>query len=508
MAVDYAAMAKKYGGTTESSGAPASGGSKYADIASKYGAVESAAAPVAASPNTGSAIVDTAANVGIGFAKKANQTLFSLSALNDANPVNREMLRNAPALKKTVDEVIKPSFQTQGTAQAIGGGIERVAEFLAPVGAIRKGETAINALIQGTGFGARAARVGSKAALEGGVGTVIGTAQAGGDLKEGLKTGAFMGALKGVTGAAGETAKAFKLPERIYSMIFKNSYKDVLEELKTSGKAVFQKTHPEEYAALVKAGVIKTGTKGEIIINETLAKQALDRGLKGSWKNMANTTVQNLFRTEAAVQNAAKKAKGKVDVSEKQFAAVLKQAITDFKHADFGAQSKAAKEMLTALKKGKGKLNAEDALKFRRLLYKMIRPRSFDAPAASNISMTQQQLKFLANTLRTRLNKVPGMAKSMDDYVFNIEALEHIAKGAQRSGNNQLVGMIDSILFTGGTLASPAAGGLLAVGRRVLSSPRVATNIAQGVQNSGQLTKLGQSAKALVTNLLLAPEAQ
>lgn len=397
------------------------------------------------------------------------------------------------------DEQLKP----KGTAEKVGFGTERVAEFMAPAGLIRNGQLAIKAMLSGPGFLRSAGRVAGQAAVEAGGGGAVALAQTG-DFKEAAKTGALFGGIKGVTGTGGEIARALKLPERIYSSIFKNTYKDVITELKTAGAAAFQKSHPEEFKALVEMGVIKGAKDGVIQINETIAKQALDRGLKGSLKNMANQTVAGLYRAEAGAKKAAAQAKAAgatVNMTEKQFANVLKEIEATYKDVGFGEFAKKAKTLGNAVKMSKGKVDPETALAIRRLLDGARRAQSFGQPM-QKLSLSQQNLKFLADTLRSRVNKVPGMGKAMEDYSFHIEALDHIGKEAARAGNRQIISLLDAVFFGGGAVsAMPAVGAGLGVARRILTVPTSATRIAQGIQNSGGLSKTGAVIKGLITSL-------
>lgn len=455
------------------------------------------------------------ADLGIGAAKGAQET--SRNVLDFFSPVLKainlpgQIAEFATGGRIKAEAPFQASFQTgeritdeelepTTTAQAIGKGAERVAEFIAPTKLIRGGQIGINAMIQGKGLLPAAGRVVGKASIEGAAGTAIATAQTG-DLKEGLKTGALFAGIKGATGTLGEAAKAFRLPERIYSSIFKDAYKDVLRELKTSGVKAFQRNFPQEFDDLLVEGVIRVGKNGVIEVNETLAKQALNRGLKGSLRNMANQVVAGQIRSEVAVREAARVAKGTVDVSEKQFITVLKQIQAAYKDVGFGQFSEKAKVLADAVKKGKGKVDALTALAIRRLLDSLRGQRSFDTTTPT-LSLSEKNLKFLANTLRGRVNKIPGMEKAMTDYSFYINALEHIGKEAQRTGNRQIISLLDAIFFGGGAVAAqPAIGATIALARRLLTVPASATRFAQGIQRSGQVSKTGQLIRGLITNL-------
>lgn len=440
----------------------------------------------------------TATNIGSVITPKSVLNIFSpLLAAALPNKSFTELARdNIPGFSKLTSE---ENLKAKSGAERAGQIAEQTAEFIAPMKLVRGGQLAIDAMIKGTGFMSAAGRVASKAALEGAAGGTVALAQTG-DPKEAVKTGAFFGALKGVTGAAGEAARAFNLPERIYSSIFKNSYKDVVQQLKTMGAKNFQREFPEEFKNLVAEGIIKTGKNGVIEINETLAKEALDRGLKGSLKNMSNQAVAGLYRSESKVRAAAKAAKTPVDVSEKQYLTILRQIQADYKDVGFGEFSQKAKLLADAIKKGKGKISAEDAVAVRRLLDGLRVQTSYNNP--TRLSLSQQNLRFLSNALRARVNKVPGMEAAMKDYVFYIDAFEHIAKEAARTGNRQIISLLDSVLFGGGAVAAtPAYGAALTIGRRVLTTPASATRIAQGIQNSGAVTKTGALIKGLITSL-------
>jgi hypothetical protein len=403
--------------------------------------------------------------------------------------------RNSNIAKLISDENLTP----KNTSEKVGFATERTAEFLAPAGMFKNGAIAINSMIKGSGFLPAAGRVAAKAGMEGIGGGAIALAQTG-DLEEAAKTGGLFAGVRGTLGTAGELARAFRIPERIYSSIFKNTYRDVVTELKTAGAAAFQKAHPDEFKALVDQGIIRAGKNGVIQIDDTLAKQALDRGLKGSLKNMANQTVAGLYRAESKVRDVAKNATTKVDVSEKQFQTILRQIAADYKDVGFGEFSQKAKVLADAIKQNKGKVNVETAIAIRRLLDGLRTQASYNAPA-SRLSLGQQNLKFLANTLRGRVNKVPGMQAVMDDYSFYIDALEHIGKEAARAGNRQIISLLDALFFGGGAVAaSQAAGATLGLMRRALTVPSSATRMASAIQN-GTRTKAASVIQGIITSL-------
>lgn len=396
-----------------------------------------------------------------------------------------DIYRTGTQASNDADEFLKP----EGVAQNIGFYGEKAAEFAAPAGLVRKGQAAVTALIDGSGFLSGAGRVAGKAALEGLSAGGVNYAQTG-DAKQAAETALIGGGLKAGTSALGEAANAINLPERLYSTIFKNSFQDMQQELRSVGTKAFQSADPERFKDLVSKGIIKVGKDGEAIVDETLAKEALDRGLKGSLMNMSNAVVRNKYELEDKVQTLANHSREVIALPEKQYASVFNKIASDYEDVGFGEFSAQAKRLAQTLDT-QSELSIPDALDARRLL-DSLRIRSSFGTAPTHLSLGQDNLKFLANQLRTRLNNVDGMGDLMKDYSFNIDALEAIAKEAARRGNNQVISLIDSILLGGGVSAAnplPSAG--LFFGKKLIQNPRALTNAAQAIKNSGTLSNTG-----------------
>ncbi len=225
-------------------------------------------------------------------------------------------------------------------------------------------------------------------------------------------------------------------------------------------------------------------------MNTTLAEDALERGLKGNVGTMANHVVTGQLKSEQAARQIASNYKGTVDLPEEQYQNVLKGLAQEYEDVGFGEITKEANKLAAKLAATKGKLPAADALDIRRFLDRVRIARSFNQPA-TKLSLDQANLKTLADTARTRVNAVPGMQPVMNDYSFYIDALEALAKEAARTGNNQVISLIDS-MFLAGTAVSgnplPAGAGLLR--RLILTSPKGLTNTAQKI-NTGVLSPSG-----------------
>lgn len=315
-----------------------------------------------------------------------------------------------------------------------------------------------------------------------------------GDIKEGVKTGLTAGALRGAFAVIGEGARAIRLPERLYNVVFKNTADDVAQELKSMATKSFQQKNPARFNELVEQGVIKLKSNGEVIVNETLARQALDRGLRGSIKNMAEETVTRTYEAESTARNLAK-GYTKPIALESQYKTVLQQIGKDYKEVGFGEISQEAMGLAKKIKNGK--VDATTALEIRRFLDGMRFHSSYN-PGVTKLSMTQQNFKTLSDSLRGRLAKIPGFANNMKDYGFYIEALETLANEAKRRGNNQIFGLIDTTLFGGGFITGePLTGASIGLTRKALNSPTILTSAAQKIKNASASAK-GVAARGLI----------
>ena len=208
-------------------------------------------------------------------------------------------------------------------------------------------------------------------------------AQTGGDEEAAIETGAIAGATRGAMQLIGEGAKAFKIPERLYQTVFKNTKKDMLSELKANGIEKIRASDPQLYEQLVSDGVIQTSKTGKPILNETLAEQALSRGLQGSVDNMADEVVRGSLKSEQKVREIARNFTGTINLSEEQFPKVLKELADEYDNVGFGEISKEAGNLADEIVKNDGHVSAETALNVRRFLDRMRVAASFDKPGVS-----------------------------------------------------------------------------------------------------------------------------
>lgn len=448
--------------------------------------------PVVAQPkekNWYEKTTDTLGNFSEGFVKSGVNTLQNIGNLVAkpvAGVIDKLSLPKGQAAKPVgfSEESLKPT----NTAQQVGKTVENIAEFFIPASKVSKVENVITTLASGLPkFLGAVTRVGSKALVNAAADTAIGTAQTG-DLKQGLEIGAFGGGTRAGLGVAGELARAGRLPERLYQTVFKNASRDMKAEFHTDAIVDLYKNRPHVFDDLVEQGIIKVDG-GVPVLNTTMAEEALSKGLKGSISSMGKQVAGDLLQNESQARGLAKAYKGTVGLQEPQFFNILREISSEFRDVGFGQISKEADELAQAWLDGKGKVSGETGLAIRRFLDKARMARSFDVPA-TKLSMAQSNLKTLADEARGRLNQIPGMQSIMDDYSFNIDALEDLAKEASRRGNNQLLSLIDSIFLGGGLAQNAAPAGLTLLGlRKYIQSGRGATAVGSALKNPNASAK-------------------
>lgn len=434
-----------------------------------------------------------------GLGKGLLSTVTSLSGLGEkvgraATPKGVENFLFGKKQDKTVAERLIPeSARTPvGAEQKLGFMTEQIAETILPLSKVAKAEKAIDTVFKGS----RLLRVGAKAATEAAVGGAVTLAQTG-DINEAKKSAAIFGGTKLGTGVIGEALRGTKIPEWMYQRIFKNNYKDAVEQLRAQGAASLRQRNPQQYQKLLEAGIL-TESGGKTAVNESLAKEALERGLKGSIDTMANEVVQDGLELEYQARNIAKGVRRVQVTNANKLADVLMETAQRYENVGSGEVAKQAGRYATLLRTGT--LTGEQGLKLRRFLDGMRLRSSFDS-AVNSLSQNQENFRYWSDSVRGVLAKVPGMAKVMDQYRFSIEALESIAKEAARRGNNQLIGLIDSMFIGATAIGSPAAAATLGIGRRALNDPRVLTNTAQAISKSGSLSSPGAAIKSIASYL-------
>jgi hypothetical protein len=409
-----------------------------------------------------------------------------LNTINNVSKLGQKALQTITGVKSKTASLPQKAV-TPTEAQKPGFVGEQIGEFFAPSSFTSKLTNTLNIVAEGSKLskvGQVAVKAVGKAGIEGGAAATVRLGQTASG-KEAVKAGATAGVMAGTASAVGDALRAARVPEWFYSKIYHNTSDDMLQELKTVGTANLQKTNPQLYKQLVGSGVIKLDKVGQPVLNETLAKEALDRGLKGSIKNMANEVVKNTYELEDTAQHLTKASREVIKLHP-NYTATLQEIAGDYKNVGLGSQSKMADELLGQIQDNT--TTPENALKIRRFLDGM-RVKSSYNPGAKP---TQQQAHFkeLTDNLRQQLAKeVPGLKPVMNEYRFNIEALNALAKEANRRGNREVIGLIDTVFFGSGIASgNPAVGATLGVARRLINSPAGTTKVGQGINQLGKGT--------------------
>jgi hypothetical protein len=287
-----------------------------------------------------------------------------------------------------------------------------------------------------------------------------------------------------VLGKAIQFAKG--APEKLYGQIYKATADDVQKNFTTEAMKELQAKQPEVFSDYVKKGIIRIS--GNIpIVNPTLAKEALDRGLKGNLEAQAQMVMGKQWELESQIRNLVQKEGVNVTVPNKKgYIGLLKNLDDEFTrqgHGFYADKTLEAKQLVSSFEKIKGnKIPAELALRTRRFLDNMRNTSSFRLN--TKLSPKQEAYKMAADSLRKSLaDQVPNIKSLMNEYRFNIDAFDSLVKEAVKRNNLRLLGLTD-ILVGGGGIASgfpgTGLGAMFAI--RGFQAPTVLTNVAQGLQ--------------------------
>lgn len=280
-----------------------------------------------------------------------------------------------------------------------------------------------------------------------------------------------------------------KLPERFYSTFFKTTADDLAHQVKTGGVSKLQQTDPELFNTFVKEGLIKIGKTGTVEFNPTLARQALEKGLRGSYEKMAEISYVGQLKSEVAARNAVRGSKVLIDLGKDKtgYIKMLKDTINTFGKEGYGflrGPAAEAKTVYSQLIKTKGnKIPAELALGLRRAIDGLRQNRSFRTSAV--LGPKQAIFKASADKIRTKLaSDVPGLKQIMGDYKFYIDAADSLIAEAARRGNQRIFSLFDAVV--GGTsLSSLGLGGLgILTAARVVQTPYVLTLLGRVLQTA------------------------
>jgi len=378
-----------------------------------------------------------------GFVKGLGGSLFSTAKLAERLG-NTPFVRGLRIDKRDIDIGEKPSFLEPKTeAEKFGSIGAEVAETILPIG-LGKGKLALR-VAKGSGFfGALSAK---QAEDEG---------KSGKDVLMAGGLGALYGGFFPL--AAKVTQKGFSpvtkfLPERLYQPVFRLASKDV------------------------EAG-FRSAAKGKEI-DPTLPREVLDRGLKGSLKNMAIHSIHRLNELEGQVKEFISKSPDKLVSTEgkkEAYVNLLKTVKDQFKSGFFPETAKEADGLIRELGKVKGEqISIELALRLRRFLDSRRLSSSFKN-IQNPLAAKQEEFKAAAGLLRNGMREHLGTL--MNEERIYIQAFEAIVDDAVRRGNRNLLNLTDVLIGGGGVATGFTGAGVgLAAAVRGFQQPTFMTNL-------------------------------
>jgi hypothetical protein len=264
------------------------------------------------------------------------------------------------------------------------------------------------------------------------------------------------------------------VPERLYAQVFPVAEKDVLAEWRA--------------------------VASQQPVNPVLAREVIDRGLKGSARNMGIYTLMKLQQLEGQVQalvtgGGAGAPRPLIALPKKEGIIEVLDGISARYHSGFFRERGAdAARLSKGLRQVSGQnVRVSDALAARRLLDDIRATSSFRLDPS--LSAQQEELKGAADYIRSQLRtKSPRFAELMHEERIMIEARDAILDRAVKDKNRRLLGMMDMILGGGG-IGMTAAVGPYALApwaiARGFQQPRTLTTLAQGLYQAGRRTPQG-----------------
>lgn len=413
----------------------------------------------------------------IGGAKGLGETLTSLGQLGlkgaEKLPLPeqiREPIRGGIEMGEELKErIFKPTtpLETIGkTTEQIGeffmpiGGEVRAAQFLSKI--LPQAPKLLTGLTKMIGAGAEFA---GKTAIQTGA--------------EPRETG-----ISGVIGAISPVA----------GRIFKTTQKTVTEALPERLMSVIFKTAEDDLRAMY-----RSISKGEEI-NPTLAREVLERGLKGNPQNMAVYSFQKLNQLENQVQQTVKQLgeQGKtISLENKQgYLNILKTVRDNFKGDFMTERATNAQKLINELNQIKGNNTPVDlALRLRRFIDTMRNTSSFRLNM--NLIPKQEGFKAATNSLRKKIADI-GLKTLMNEERIYINALDEIISNAAKGKNKNVLGLFDLIAGGGGLASGNIVGGFTTgVAVRLFQQPFSLTNMAQALYKMRNLPNVAAGLKVI-----------
>jgi hypothetical protein len=425
-----------------------------------------------------------------GIAKGVGTTIFGAGKLFEkiTEPITRKAAEVALAPFGRAEEVerVPPIFPEEkpeilepvGALQKIGYTAEQLGEFFVPLGGGGKALMAAEKLAPKIAIRElpQLAKFGIKAVGEGGEFALKVATQTAGDISDTSKAFILGVAANPILKVAEVGARPLTkiLPERIMSRIFRTAEDDLRLAYKTVAEG-------------------KT-------LNPTLAREVLDRGLRGSSRNMAAYSFKKLNDLERQVQKVVKDPKKIISIKNKvAYENFLKDVNETFKRGFFPKRAKEASQMLDELAKAKpNEMTMGTALRLRRFIDGMRSTSSFRLDP--KLAPRQDEFKEAANILRKKIGDA-GLRNLMNEERVFIEAIDAIVADAAKRQNRNIIGLVDILAGGGGIAAGSIVGGVSAAAAiRGFQQPFTLTHLAGFLDRAGKL-ELGKIIKPAVIGI-------
>ena len=361
-------------------------------------------------------------------------------------------LRGAELTKEQVKQVSKDVFEEFTTAQIVGSTALFAANLALPVA----GSAILKPFIAGQKISSitRSAALASTFSGLHSVAENRPTEQ----IVPHMITAAIMGAPLPVIGAMASKIGDFvtkKLPLEFFKRVFPTTKKDILAKVRTQAR--------------------------EKPLDPLLAREAMQRGFKGTNEEMLVKSVRDLQGFEVQVQKTIRVSKANVTIDKPRFIQLVKSGVTGYKEGIMPEGADQGAKMLAILAKTKGNtIPLKDALPLRRFLDDARSMSSFKMNP--KLSFKQEGLKAGADELRGELARVsPKLANLMREERIRINVRDVLIDKEYAAQNRAFVSLSDILLGGGG----------LAVGGGINPFLLTPMFIARGLQSPNYLTKGG-----------------
>jgi hypothetical protein len=236
---------------------------------------------------------------------------------------------------------------------------------------------------------------------------------------------------------------------------------------------------------------------------DTLAEQAMNRGIKGSLNNQIADVQKGIYDSEEAIKKAAAESGARVPVDPK-LQTFLASTADEFKDVGRGELADKVGNLVSNIDE-KGTMSAQDAIDARRLLDQMRARTSFTNPKLVD------NLKYWADDLRGSINDIPTADGKIGDinkdYSFFIKARDALVKKAVQTGNKEAVNALDEVMVGLPLAEGHGLSGIIpAIANKTVNSPAFKTNLAQGVRGMTESSPTGVGLRTLIGTGLVGAE--